>query len=124
MQAESADPVVRSASFNDTTGVFTVPGRTSAVFLQARPVQDQIDLLQHDVQALLENGDLERTEARYLQEMLSQLEKMLEKGNNAAAETFIQNFIRRVEQLQRRGRLSDEHAEDLLASAEAILSSL
>jgi pullulanase-type alpha-1,6-glucosidase len=124
VQAESADALVRSASFNDAAGVFAVPGRTTAVFLQPRPVEDQIALLQEDVQTLLENGDLQRWEARYLQQMLNQLSKMLEKGNTTAAEKFVRNFIRRVEQLQRRGRLGDEQAEELLAAARAILDSL
>ena len=32
IQANSVDPVVRTARFNSTTGAFTVPGRTAAVF--------------------------------------------------------------------------------------------
>ena len=32
IQASSVDPVVRTARFNSTTGAFTVPGRTAAVF--------------------------------------------------------------------------------------------
>jgi hypothetical protein len=35
VQAASADPVVRSASFDPGTGTFTVPARTTAVFVQA-----------------------------------------------------------------------------------------
>ena len=33
-QAHGSDPVVRSASFARTTGTFTVPARTVAVFVQ------------------------------------------------------------------------------------------
>ena len=33
IQASSSDPVVRTASFNATTGTFTVPARTVAVFI-------------------------------------------------------------------------------------------
>ncbi len=33
VQAASQDPVVRSASFDQTTGAFTLPARTTAVFL-------------------------------------------------------------------------------------------
>jgi len=37
VQADSADPIVRTAAFDDTTGTFTVPGRTTAVFVQLEP---------------------------------------------------------------------------------------
>ena len=34
VQANSADPVVRSSQFNKTTGTFTIPPRTTAVFVE------------------------------------------------------------------------------------------
>ncbi len=34
MQADGADPVVKTATFNAATGSFTVPGRTTAVFVE------------------------------------------------------------------------------------------
>ena len=37
VQANSADPIVRTAAFDDATGTFTVPGRTTAVFVQLEP---------------------------------------------------------------------------------------
>jgi len=37
VQATSADPIVRTAAFDDATGTFTVPGRTTAVFVQLEP---------------------------------------------------------------------------------------
>ncbi len=37
IQANSADPIVRTATFDDATGTFTVPGRTTAVFVQLEP---------------------------------------------------------------------------------------
>jgi len=36
VQANSADRVVRSSSFDAGTGTFTVPARTTAVFVQAQ----------------------------------------------------------------------------------------
>ncbi len=36
VQAESADPIVRSAAFDTGTGTFTVPARTTAVFVEAK----------------------------------------------------------------------------------------
>jgi pullulanase len=35
VQAESTDPVVRDASFNTASGTFTVPGRSTAVFISS-----------------------------------------------------------------------------------------
>jgi pullulanase-type alpha-1,6-glucosidase len=37
VQANSADPIVRTAAFDGATGTFTVPGRTTAVFVQLEP---------------------------------------------------------------------------------------
>ena len=37
VQANSADPIVRTATFDDAAGTFTVPGRTTAVFVQLEP---------------------------------------------------------------------------------------
>jgi hypothetical protein len=34
---ESTDPVVRAAAFDAGTGTFTVPARTTAVFMQGQP---------------------------------------------------------------------------------------
>jgi hypothetical protein len=37
VQASSSDPVVRTSSFDEATGTFTVPARTTAVFVQLPP---------------------------------------------------------------------------------------
>jgi hypothetical protein len=37
IQARSADPVVRTSAFDADTGTFTVPARTTAVFVEAAP---------------------------------------------------------------------------------------
>jgi pullulanase len=37
VQQNSADPVVRTAAFDSATGIFTVPGRTTAVFVSNDP---------------------------------------------------------------------------------------
>jgi pullulanase-type alpha-1,6-glucosidase len=37
VQANSVDPIVRTAAFDDATGTFTVPARTTAVFVQLEP---------------------------------------------------------------------------------------
>jgi pullulanase/glycogen debranching enzyme len=39
----SYDPVVRTASFDRTTGTFTVPGRTTAVFVERRDCNEDKD---------------------------------------------------------------------------------
>jgi hypothetical protein len=36
IQSGSADPIVRSARFQKSSGTFTVPGRTAAVFVDSR----------------------------------------------------------------------------------------
>jgi ABC-type transport system substrate-binding protein len=33
VQAEGSDPIVKNATFDPNTGTFTVPGRTTAVFM-------------------------------------------------------------------------------------------
>ena len=43
MQQASSDPVVATSSF--AAGVFSVPARTTAVFVAKRAVEDQVSLL-------------------------------------------------------------------------------
>ena len=37
VQADSVDPIVQTAAFDDATGTFTGPGLTTAVFVQLEP---------------------------------------------------------------------------------------
>ncbi len=39
VQQKSIDPVVRSSAFDGSTGVFNIPGRTTAVFVMENPLQ-------------------------------------------------------------------------------------
>jgi pullulanase-type alpha-1,6-glucosidase len=54
VQAGSADPIVRTATYNPATGTFTVPARTTAVFVELEP----------DVTPPVIEAELELVEAR------------------------------------------------------------
>jgi pullulanase-type alpha-1,6-glucosidase len=43
VQAASADPVVRTASFDKTAGTFVIPGRTTAIFVQNEILPGDLD---------------------------------------------------------------------------------
>src|SRR5688572_27601141 len=66
VQVSSQDPVVRTATFNAGSGAFVVPARTTAVFVEARPAPERIQLLKGDVTELANSGALNRGQANSL----------------------------------------------------------
>ena len=56
VQRASADPVVLNAKFNRTTGTFSIPARTVAVFVAYDAPTARIMHLIEDVQALVDVG--------------------------------------------------------------------
>jgi pullulanase-type alpha-1,6-glucosidase len=122
IQADSVDLVVRTSSFDSETGTFEVPGRTTAVFVQRETPVNLISFLDADIQALIDNGDLDSSRARVLQTRLSLAQRMLLKDRPHLAVLMMNNFIERVELLVRQDVLSDAQGADLIQEAEIIIS--
>jgi pullulanase-type alpha-1,6-glucosidase len=123
-QATSVDPVVGTANYDATNEVFNVPARTTAVFLVERPVVEQIDFLEDQVNALEDDDSLNGGQARALKAKLWAAERFVFRGKPKTAANQISAFINQVQTFVSDGVLSAEEGAALLASAETILESL
>ncbi len=120
--AGSSDPTVRSASYD--AGAFTVPARTTAVFLAMRPVDEQIDVLIDQVKALKSAGAIKPVRAFFLKIRLKIAKAALARGHDRFASLHMKAFIFHVKRLVRIGQLSTEDGELLISMAEQILQSI
>lgn len=124
VQQASADPVVATSSWDGNTSSFSVPARTTAVFVALRSAEDQIEWLRDDVNELLNAGVLNRGQANALIKKLNAALATLANGQPNAAANQINAFINQVEALAAAGILSPDEAAALLAAAEAVLVSM
>jgi pullulanase len=120
LQALSLDPVERTSSFNRTTGAFSVPGRTAAVFWSWRPAADQIRLLIQDVQAL----GLPADETNVLQAKLQVALQQTERGHAVPASAQLGAFSSQVRAFANQDRLTAEDAERLTDNANLAILTL
>jgi pullulanase-type alpha-1,6-glucosidase len=124
IQAASADPVVRTASFEGSFGAFSVPARTAAVFWTYRPAADQIRLLIADVNALAASGALSGGRANGLKAKLQAALKQAERGNTTPAIHQLEAFAIQVHVLQVQGFLTPEVAQELIDHANLAIERL
>ncbi len=124
VQAASADPVVRTSTYDPATCRFTVPGRTAAVFWERRPVDEQLYLLDGVVAGLVADGTLNTGQGRSLQAKLDTARRHVLAGRTSPAISLLNAFLHEVEALQHAGILSAEQAEGLTADAEAAIDDL
>jgi pullulanase-type alpha-1,6-glucosidase len=124
LQKQSADPVVRTASFTQSTCTFHVPGRTGAVFVKGRPADEQLLLLRGSVNALVTAGTLNGGQGNALLAKLRAAEKQLQLGRTQTAANQVTAFIHQVEDFVSTGVLTTDQADSLLTDAAAILEAL
>jgi pullulanase-type alpha-1,6-glucosidase len=115
--AASEDATVRTSSFNQTTGAFIIPARTTVVFWAARPINDQINLLVSDVNNLVSKGFLNSGQGNALVAKLNAALSQLEKGNGTASKNTFNAFMQQVKALQSSGKLSPEQSAALMFEA-------
>ena len=124
VQAASADPVVKSSSFDSASGTFAVPGRTTAVFVGLRPAAQRIALLSEDVAALVRAGTLAPGLGNSLQAKLAAASRQAARGNRTAAANQLGAFVNEVEALVKTGRLTASEGQALIAEAREIAAQL
>ena len=124
VQQSSADPVVGSSSWNDATSVFSVPARTTAVFVAKRSVGDQIDLLVEDIEALVDAGVLNGGQGNALIAKLLNALAKFENGQTKAALNQLEAFINQVEDFVADGILTAEQGAALIAAVEDIIGTI
>jgi hypothetical protein len=124
VQQESADPVVGSSAWDGDTATFSVPPRTTAVFVAKRSVADQIDLLIDYIENLVDDGVLNGGQGNALiVKLLNALDKF-EKDQTKAAANQLEAFINQVEDFVADGILTPEQGAALIAAAEDIIGTL
>jgi hypothetical protein len=124
VQVLSHDPVARTSAFNASSGAFVVPARTAAVFVEARPAPERIQLLKGDVTALANGGALNRGQANSLVSKLDSALDRLSRGNTAGAGARLRSFANQVQSLMGERVLTPTQARPLIKEAKAIFGQL
>jgi pullulanase-type alpha-1,6-glucosidase len=122
--AASDDPLVRTSGFVSSSGTFTVPRRTAAVFVEQRPPAEQIGLLLADVDRLRSNGTLSGGQAFLLRVPLRAAEAAIASGRPGLARLSLGAFTVLVRGFEAGGILPDEEAAALLEAAASLLDTL
>jgi pullulanase-type alpha-1,6-glucosidase len=124
VQQASADPVVALSGWDGVADTFTVPARTTAVFVARRAAEDQIDLLIDDVEDLVDAGVLNGGQGNALISKLENAIAKIDRGQVKAAVNLLNAFINQVMSYQDDGILTAEQASALIATAEDIIHTL
>ena len=124
VQAGSSDPIVGLSAFDIATGAFSVPGRTTAVFVGQRSASEQIDLLIDDVEELIAAGVLNRGQGNALLSKLWNIRRKIARGKINAALGQLGAFVNQVEGFVRAGILTEEQGAVLIAAAQDIEAAL
>jgi pullulanase len=124
VQQASIDPVMKTSSWDIDLSTFSVPARTTAVFVAGRSAEDQILLLVDDIEALVAAGVLNGGQGNALTvKLLNSLNKIA-KGRNHAAANHVSAFIHQVEDFVAEGILTPAQGAALITTAEDILDAL
>jgi hypothetical protein len=117
VQRSSVDPVVKTAKFNATTGTFTIPGRTTAVFVEYEHPKVRLTNLIADVRALEMQGALNKGQANSLVTKLETAIKRIDTKQPAQAAAQLGSFINQVMDLMNTGVLTPDQAWPLMDTA-------
>jgi pullulanase-type alpha-1,6-glucosidase len=124
IQAVSSDPLARTASFNSASGTFFVPERTSAVFLQRRPINEQISLLIQDVEKLVTAGALNSGQGNALKAKLNAALVQFQRGDGKTTGNQLKAFTNQVQALTGANALSQDQGQSLTVEANSIIGQL
>ncbi len=120
----STDPIVQTSTFDPATGIFSVPARTTAVFVAPRPIAEQIYLILEGVEALVDSGVLNPGQGNALIKKLENALAKIARGNASAGVNQLWAFIHQVEAFVNAGVLSPEEGQALIDPALALIGSL
>jgi pullulanase-type alpha-1,6-glucosidase len=124
VQQSSSDPVVATAAWDIGTSTFSVPARTTAVFVDKRSAEDQIGLVIDDIDALVDAGVLNAGQGNALTVKLENVLAKLEKGQTTTAVNQLAAFINQVEDFVAEGILTPEQGAALITAVEDIIDFL
>ena len=117
----SNDSIVASANFDKSTGTFNVPGRTTAVFMDRRPLNAQLQLIINDIDRLMSEAVLSHRQAKVLKEELEKAQYAFSIGKYKSVAGHLKNFSKDVTELAHKGVLDKDQETPLISSANDIL---
>ncbi|MEN4041328.1 MAG: pullulanase-type alpha-1,6-glucosidase, partial [Anaerolineaceae bacterium] len=117
VQRSSVDALVKTARFNPLNGTFTIPGRTTAVFVEYEHPRVRLTNLIADVQSLQAGGYLTQGRANALITKLRAAIARLDANQPFIAALQLSAFINQVRGWIRAGVLSPEHGWPLIDTA-------
>jgi hypothetical protein len=124
VQVNSVDPLVKTSTFDSTSGTFMVPGRTTAVFVLYEAPENLIGDLIDQIEDLVNQGVLNQGQGNSLIVKLDRVLKELEKGRPEKAIKAMTPFINEVNSLVDDGVLPEEMAAQLVMEAEIIIAAI
>jgi pullulanase-type alpha-1,6-glucosidase len=117
IQRKSVDPVVKTARFDAATGAFTIPARTTVVFVEYEHPTVRLTNLIADVRALEMEGALNSGQANSLVSKLENTIRRLDSKQGDQAANQLRAFINQVQDLMKTGVLTPEQAWALIDTA-------
>lgn len=121
VQQASVDPVVMTSSYDVSSGAFSVPGRTTAVFVQFAPATERLEAVIAEIQGLVDDGTLNRGRGNALMVKLQQAINRLVAGNETPALNILNAFLNQVRDFMSKGILSEEQGQSLIDQVESII---
>jgi pullulanase-type alpha-1,6-glucosidase len=121
VQRASVDSLVKTSSFDPAVGEFTIPGRTTAVFVEYAPPQERIGYLIEAVQELRTQAVLNRGQTNSLVSKLENAIQSLNAGRTGPAVSQLNAFIHELRSLLAQGRLRQSQAQPLIDTAKDII---
>ena len=110
LQAASVDPVVQSSSFDSATSSFTVPGRTTAVFILYEAPENMINDLIDQVETLRDDGNIRWRHARVLLRQLNVVLRRFNRDHPKLAIIRMNVFVHQVNAFENAGILFHDTA--------------
>jgi hypothetical protein len=123
VQASSVDDIVKASTYDADTGTFTVPGRTTAVFVQMT-AQRRIRLLIEDIETLVEAGELRQRDGNRLVRHLRAAIRALDRDHERLAIVKLRVFRLHVTILMWQDRIPCEDGLRLIQDASEIIAQL
>ena len=121
VQWTSVDPVVKGAGFDRQTGAFTIPARTTAVFVEYEHPTIRLAHLIEEIQALVAGGGLSAGRGNSLIAKLDSAIQSLAQGQNAAAINKLMAFVNEASAYIRTRKLANEVGLPLILTAKDII---
>jgi pullulanase-type alpha-1,6-glucosidase len=124
VQVTSVDDVVKTATFDLDTGAFSVPGRTTAVFVAEVAPQERINSLAQEVKALVDAGALAGFRGEALILKLDQALWLLDQGLLGNALEALDHFVRQVNYFVDQGTLTPEEGQSLAEEGQGVIKQI